>query len=487
MTFSLKHAFQSTKPDGADTSVVRPSDWNAEHQISGILPIANGGTGTTTTFTNGSIVYAGASGVYSQDNANLFYDATNIRVGIGTNSPSQRLELYHATAPLARFRNAGASWDVGIKTGNVWGVGLAGGSQAISVDTGGLVGLGQGAPQADLHVGSSNVTPVAAPAVLVAKQRTSGSGHAFADESFVDVATNGTGYAAFAASTNYTGTKHYDHFVAFQADVKYASTGTLTSAYGLTVGLHCNNGLWTNFYGSYIYNPPVTAPGSITNAYGHYVEDITSGTGTNYAVYTAGTTKSYFGGAVGFGADTINATFAPQLQIKKAVTDASNPAMSLILNRQASNTAGFLFGMDNSNNAAISINGSGDFRIGVNASGNTTFTENVRITSDANVKIGGTAQRGTTEGTKQLVLFNGTAPAGTLANGVSLYSTSGELRVMDAAGNATLLSPHDHDTNEWIYDSVDTTTGKRLRIDMERMMKAINDHFGWDFVKEFVE
>lgn len=100
------------------------------------------------------------------------------------------------------------------------------------------------------------------------------------------------------------------------------------------------------------------------------------------------------------------------------------------------------------------------------------------------VKIGGTANRATTEGTNQLVIFNGTAPVGTLANGVTFYSASGEARVMDAAGNSTLLSPHDSVTNEWIYDSTYTPTGKRLRIRMEAMMKALNEHFGWDFVEE---
>jgi hypothetical protein len=33
-------------------------------------------------------------------------------------------------------------------------------------------------------------------------------------------------------------------------------------------------------------------------------------------------------------------------------------------------------------------------------------------------------------------LFNGTAPAGTLTNGVSLYSSSGDLKFMNAAGDA---------------------------------------------------
>ncbi len=114
------------------------------------------------------------------------------------------------------------------------------------------------------------------------------------------------------------------------------------------------------------------------------------------------------------------------------------------------------------------------------------IAEVARMTSVGNYKIGGTAARGTTEGTNQLVLFNGTAPVGTLTNGVSLYSASGEMRAMDAAGNSSLLSPHDQVTNEWIYHSIDTRTGKGLRVDMERMMRAINERFGWDFVHDFV-
>jgi hypothetical protein len=94
------------------------------------------------------------------------------------------------------------------------------------------------------------------------------------------------------------------------------------------------------------------------------------------------------------------------------------------------------------------------------------------------------AARSATQPTKALTLYNGTAPVGTLVNGCTLYVTAGEMRVMDAAGNATLLSPHDHETNEWIYDSVETTTGRRLRIDVERLLKALNDANGWDYVHD---
>jgi hypothetical protein len=62
-------------------------------QVTGTLPVTNGGTGTATAFTAGSVVFAGASGVYTQDNANLFWDNTNDRLGIGTASPAYRLDV----------------------------------------------------------------------------------------------------------------------------------------------------------------------------------------------------------------------------------------------------------------------------------------------------------------------------------------------------------------------------------------------------------
>lgn len=61
--------------------------------VTGVLPVANGGSGTSTEFTPGSIVFAGASGVYTQDNAGLFWDDTNNRLGINDNTPGFPLEV----------------------------------------------------------------------------------------------------------------------------------------------------------------------------------------------------------------------------------------------------------------------------------------------------------------------------------------------------------------------------------------------------------
>jgi len=83
--------------------------------VSGTLPVTNGGTGTATAFTAGSVVFAGASGVYAQDNASLFWDDTNDRLGIGTSSPAYKLDINaitgwaaNQTAPIANIVGANA-------------------------------------------------------------------------------------------------------------------------------------------------------------------------------------------------------------------------------------------------------------------------------------------------------------------------------------------------------------------------------------------
>jgi hypothetical protein len=57
------------------------------------LAVGSGGTGTATSLTAGSVVFAGASGVYSQNNANLFWDNTNARLGVGTATPATKLDV----------------------------------------------------------------------------------------------------------------------------------------------------------------------------------------------------------------------------------------------------------------------------------------------------------------------------------------------------------------------------------------------------------
>ena len=64
MAVSLKHTFVSAIPDGSDTSVVRPSNWNAEHTLTGTISTLMGfdATGASQSVTVGSgLTYSAGS------------------------------------------------------------------------------------------------------------------------------------------------------------------------------------------------------------------------------------------------------------------------------------------------------------------------------------------------------------------------------------------------------------------------------------------
>jgi hypothetical protein len=48
MPITVKHLKVSTVPDAGDDTLVEPSDWNADHQLTGTVPVENGGTGAAT-------------------------------------------------------------------------------------------------------------------------------------------------------------------------------------------------------------------------------------------------------------------------------------------------------------------------------------------------------------------------------------------------------------------------------------------------------
>jgi hypothetical protein len=81
-----KKANDSERLDGKAASVYLDL---AQH--TGALSLANGGTGATS-FSAGSVIFSNGT-TLSHDNANLFWDETNHRLGIGTNTPSVSLHV----------------------------------------------------------------------------------------------------------------------------------------------------------------------------------------------------------------------------------------------------------------------------------------------------------------------------------------------------------------------------------------------------------
>jgi len=89
--------------------------------VTGTLGVANGGTGTSTAFTTGSVVFAGASGVYSQNNAKFFWDNTNNRLGINTATPQTQLTVVsntQTTTPTATLPAGTDLYIVGANAAN---------------------------------------------------------------------------------------------------------------------------------------------------------------------------------------------------------------------------------------------------------------------------------------------------------------------------------------------------------------------------------
>lgn len=77
-----------------DTNIIINSNSNL-HTIgwNGILLPSRGGSGTSTAMSMGSIIFAGVSGFYDQNNSNLFWDNTNFYLGIGKSNPQVALDV----------------------------------------------------------------------------------------------------------------------------------------------------------------------------------------------------------------------------------------------------------------------------------------------------------------------------------------------------------------------------------------------------------
>lgn len=98
--------------------------------VSGLLGTIMGGTGSTG-YTQGSVIFANASQL-TEDNANFFYDDTNNRLGLGTTSPSFKLQLggtggsaYLQRDPLGAYISGSASSPTKLVVETTFGSGVA--------------------------------------------------------------------------------------------------------------------------------------------------------------------------------------------------------------------------------------------------------------------------------------------------------------------------------------------------------------------------
>lgn len=137
----------------------------------GVLRVDGGGTGTGTAFTQGSVLFAGASGVYSQNNSNFFWDNSNTRLGLGLTAPTSKLHVDGGNATASAIKmTAGTTTGQASTDGYEFGIDSSGNgeirqrealevrlftnnTQRVTVQSGGNVGIGTAAPGSTLDVG----------------------------------------------------------------------------------------------------------------------------------------------------------------------------------------------------------------------------------------------------------------------------------------------------------------------------------------------
>ena len=85
-----------------------------------------------------------------------------------------------------------------------------------------------------------------------------------------------------------------------------------------------------------------------------------------------------------------------------------------------------------------------------------------------------------------VILANQASDPSGVADSSHIYAKddagSSEVYVRDEAGNVTKISPH-NDAGEWEYYSVNKNTGKKVRVNMERMIRRLEEITGETFIE----
>ncbi|MBW3538600.1 DUF2190 family protein, partial [Candidatus Parcubacteria bacterium] len=221
-----------------------------------------------------------------------------------------------------------------------------------------------------------------------------------------------------------------------------------------------------------LYVAAASTAGTMTNQYGLYVADLTTAT-NNYAVYTAGSTKSYFGGNVGIG--TASPNTALDLQGVLSVRGMAAPSVSLA-------GQGKMYFDSTTNTFKVSQNGGGYLDMMRDATLQTAYnfstggtTPEIKLDStrggldiqDANTTLGATtdllAVRGSNSSGLGTVLFNvqGNGNVGIGTGGPSQKLTVQSGNILNTANSTTLTNGGALNSGDLIlqgyYDSDATT------------------------------
>ena len=372
--------------------------------VTGILSTANGGTGSSITFTQGSVIFAGAGGALSQDNGNFYWNDGSVRLGLGTSSPTYDLSFGGGSAREIWVERGAA-------TGNNLTVQAGGGLSGGSNENGGNLVLASGITTG---TGTSNVQFSLYPAAL---------------------STNTTDNAALTALTvSATGLSGTTAVTTLQANAGAGSNqngGALTIASGVSTGTGTSS-INFNVYGatgsSSTPNSPTTA---VTIASTGRVGIGTTSPAAKLDVYTsAGVGAIDLGGVNGISYPSTDSTAGGSIAIGNGAL-VEEPSLT---SAAFSNTA---IGYQAIGSTGLTTSGTQNTAVGYQ-------TLKADTSGNSNVAIGATALQANTTGSNNVAVgvslkSNTTGGSNTaVGGGVSNFNTIGSNNT--AIGYNTLVS-----------------------------------------------
>jgi len=458
---------------GIDTSAATgvPTIATGTWSVSSSLGVTTGGTGTTTEFTPGSIVFAGASGIYAQDNTNFFFDDTNDRLGIGTATPSYVLDVSGASGVSDLFRVASNGTDIVTVTD----------AQTTFNNPVNFTNVGDVSMAHDLVMTNSTAASV----------KFEGPGYVLTESAWQNLDL--TLSAANTGSVVIDDTLQMVGDIIPDADDTYnlgSSTKRFKDSYlsgSLNLGTDGNAALVAyDTANNYLtIDPDGDATAEFIFADGGQMG---IGTAASDALLNImGTTEqmrlAY--DASNYASFDVDSAGNLQLQASSGVTRLNTSAVQNYLQIYDSAGTDYIQLTHNGTNAQITTN-TGAIEIGL--SGDFVIDTGVILGIGVNVGIGGVTSFGTAAN-NVLAIASSTAPTTSVVDGIQLFaveeSGSHELRVRDEAGNITTLSPHNfslipeeviRESLAWSYYSERGTTA--INVDMTKAMRLLEQISG---------
>jgi len=402
--------------------------------VTGTLPTANGGTNLTS-FTSGGVVYASSTSALATGSV-LSFDSANSRLGIGTSSPTAKLDVYSATNPEFRLTSASDGYlQIGQFTNGAYigtsssdttdGVLKLGTAtvERMRITSTGDVGIGTSSPGALLHLSAAQAfqyvtSTTGTNSTYVRYQNTGGQGFFGLNDS---TATS-FGNSAYSLNVYHSGAYPIVFSTSGTEKMRLDSSGNLglgvtPSAWSGVTALQVstssmwstggNNGLWSSnvFYNGssrrYITTNTATeyqqsggqhlwstaASGTAGDAIS-FTQAMTLSTAGNLLVgATSGTARIIVGGGVlpasgsyAFGMSSLLTTGRTGTFDSGTLASISNAADAGTLELSMGSSSGYVTGISLTANAATNFVGAIRFL--------TASTERARIDSSGNLLVG---------------------------------------------------------------------------------------------------